>query len=77
MTTEETDSTQVQSSDVKSKKAYYAWAGALIFSIVFTFIIWAVGPFLEPFIATLGPDLGAEWYYWKLPAREFMTMLIV
>ncbi|TFH04660.1 MAG: hypothetical protein E4H14_14260 [Candidatus Thorarchaeota archaeon] len=62
---------------MKSKKAYYAWAGALIFSIVFTFIIWAVGPFLEPFIATLGPDLGAEWYYWKLPAREFMTMLIV
>jgi hypothetical protein len=77
MSIEETGSNEDQNSDVKSKKAYYAWAGALIFSIIFTFIIWAVGPLLEPFLAILGPDLGADWYYWKLPAREFMTMLIV
>jgi len=75
--TEEIQNNESQISDVKSKKAYYAWAGAVIFSIVFTFIIWFVGPFLEPFLSSLGPDQGASWYYWKLPTREFMTMLIV
>ena len=77
MTEEAAEISLPQNSDAKSKKAYYAWILSLIFAIVFTFIIWFVGPFLEPFLSTLGPDLGAEWYYWKLPAREFMTMLIV
>jgi len=75
--TEEIQNIESHNSDVKSKKAYYAWAGAVIFSIVFTFIIWFVGPLLEPFLTSLGPDQGASWYYWKLPTREFMTMLIV
>ncbi len=36
-----------------------------------------LGPLLDPVIAILGPDLGASWYFWKLPARDFVVMLIV
>jgi hypothetical protein len=77
MAVEETGSVESQDTDVKSKKAYYVWAGGLVFAIVFTLLIWAVGPFLDPVLGTLLPDSGAEWYFWKLPAREFITMFIV
>ncbi|MHA2461212.1 MAG: hypothetical protein ACXAEJ_08190 [Candidatus Thorarchaeota archaeon] len=60
-----------------SRSAYYVWAGGLIFSVAFTFLIWAVGPLLNPVLSTLLPDQGADWYFWKLPIREFMTMFIV
>jgi hypothetical protein len=66
-----------QTSESGRKTAYYAWAGGLVFTVVFTFIIWAVGPLLDPVLATLLPDQGAAWYFWKLPTREFMTMFIV
>lgn len=61
--------------------ATYVWIGGLIFAIGFTFLIWLLGPLLDPVLGTLLPDPpgaeGAAWYYWKLPAREFMTMFIV
>ena len=57
--------------------AYYVWAGAFFFSIVFTLLIWVLGSRLQPFMDTLLPDQGASWYYWKLPARDFMTMFAV
>ncbi|MBN2229452.1 MAG: hypothetical protein JW779_07630 [Candidatus Thorarchaeota archaeon] len=63
--------------DNQSRRAYYAWAIALIFAIGFTFIIWLLGPLLDPVIATFGPDLGASWYFWQLPTRDFLIMLIV
>jgi hypothetical protein len=66
-----------QTSVTSSRRVYYAWAGGLVFTVVFTIAIWLFGPFLDPVLGTLLPDQGAEWYYWKLPAREFMTMLIV
>ncbi|MCW4013206.1 MAG: hypothetical protein NWF07_09490 [Candidatus Bathyarchaeota archaeon] len=58
-------------------KAFDAWKLAVTVSIVFTGIIWLLGANLEPFIDTLLPDQGATWYYWKLPARQPMEMLIV
>ncbi len=62
----------------QSKKALYAWVGALVFAICFTFIIWALGPLLEPFISTfIEQDPGADYYYWQLTTRDFMTMFIV
>ena len=60
-----------------SKLAYYVWAGGLVFTVVFTLLIWAVGPLLDSVLGTLLPDAGAAWYFWKLPTREFMTMFIV
>jgi hypothetical protein len=43
------------------------WAG-ILFSVVFTALIWLLGPRLEIFPHL--PDQGATWYYWKLPAPE-------
>lgn len=40
-------------------------------------MIWALGPTLRPFLDTLLPDQGADWYYWKLPVRDLWTMLAV
>jgi hypothetical protein len=61
----------------KVNSAYYAWAGGLVFTVMFTIVIWAVGKGLDPVLSTLLPDQGAAWYFWKLPSREFMTMFIV
>jgi hypothetical protein len=61
--------------------ATYVWVGGLIFAISFTLLIWLLGPLLDPVLGTLLPDPpgaeGAAWYYWKLPTREFMTMVVV
>ena len=60
-----------------SRGAYYTWAGAFFFAIAFTVLIWLLGSRLQPFMDTLLPDQGASWYYWKLPARDFLTMFAV
>jgi hypothetical protein len=60
-----------------SRGANYTWAGAILFAIVFTGLIWLLGSNLQPFLDTLLPDRGASWYYWKLPARDFWTMVWV
>jgi hypothetical protein len=60
----------------ESRSAYYAWAGGLIFTVVFTYLIWAIGPLLDRFYP-LPPDQGADWYFWQLEIREFWTMFIV
>ena len=77
MAVEETGSIESQDSDVKSKKAYYVWAGGLVFSVLFTFLIWLVGPLLDSVLFNLPADQGAAWYFWKLETHEFMTMFIV
>ncbi|MBZ0296695.1 MAG: hypothetical protein K8L99_29305 [Anaerolineae bacterium] len=48
------------------------WAG-VIFSLVFTAIIWALGGQLAD-VPHL-PDAGAAWYYWKLPEPTLMSRL--
>jgi hypothetical protein len=59
-------------SDDKSKKAFHLWIFGMIFSLVFTLIIWLLGPYLDRFV--LGPDQGPNWYYWKLPLEQ-VTLL--
>ncbi|HUV55039.1 MAG TPA: hypothetical protein VMW03_07535 [Candidatus Krumholzibacteriaceae bacterium] len=54
-----------------------AWAAAVAFSAVFTAVIWLTGPSLQNFLATLLPDQGASWYYWKLPVRDSTAMAVV
>jgi hypothetical protein len=46
------------------------WAG-VVFSFVFTLIIWLIGGRLDA-IALL-PDQGMAWYYWKLPEPTFWS----
>jgi hypothetical protein len=43
----------------------------IIFSFVFTGIIWLAGARLDS--VPLLPDQGAAWYYWKLPEPTFWT----
>lgn len=71
------ESVTEQTKDTNSRAAYYVWAGGLVFTVTFTLVIWLLGPMLDPVLATLLPDQGADWYFWKLPTREFLTMFIV
>ncbi len=50
------------------------WIG-VAFSLVFTLVIWLASPNLDPVRATLLPDTGFDWYYWKLPEPTFITRL--
>lgn len=53
---------------IKSTQAM--WLG-VIFSLVFTGFIWALGGRLDSI--ELLPDTGASWYYWKLPEPTFWS----
>jgi hypothetical protein len=59
---------QKQENVLSANKAL--WAG-IIFSFVFTGVIWLVRP-LMPQIEFL-PDQGFAWYYWKLPEPTFWS----
>ena len=50
------------------------WAG-IAMSLFFTVLIWWLGPGLDPVRATLLPDSGASWYYWKLPMATWDSRL--
>lgn len=50
------------------------WAG-IAMSLFFTTLIWWLGPGLDPVRATLLPDSGASWYYWKLPVATWDSRL--
>ncbi|MCA9939830.1 MAG: hypothetical protein KC418_14400 [Anaerolineales bacterium] len=60
-------------------KATAQWAlwGGILFSLLFTFGIWAAGPWLDNVRATLLPDQGVAWYYWKLPEPTFWSRATV
>ncbi len=45
--------------------------GGILFSLLFTVLIWLLGGRLES--VRLLPDAGASWYYWKLPDPTFWT----
>lgn len=53
--------------------AYYALLAGVVFSILFTGLIWATGSGLQVFPHL--PDQGAAWYFWKLPAPDPMARL--
>lgn len=48
------------------------WAG-ILFSFLFTLLIWVVGGRLHAI--ELLPDTGGGWYYWQLPNATFWTRL--
>ena len=55
----------------QSKDAYRALWGGIIFSFLFTGLIWLARPYM-PQIDFL-PDTGYAWYYWKLPEPTFWS----
>ena len=57
-------------SNSRPPSSFVLWAG-VAFSALFTLLIWALDSRLAS-IALL-PDIGASWYYWKLPAPTFWT----
>ena len=45
------------------------------FSLVMIAATYLLSPLLAPFRATLLPDSGAAWYYWKLPHPELWASI--
>jgi hypothetical protein len=58
-------------------KAKYIWIFGVVFAFVFVFLIWFLAPNLKHFSDTLIQRNDINWYYWKLPTRNFWTMNIV
>ena len=66
-----------QGIDTKSRSASYLWLFGLLFSIFLTTVIWLLDPNVAHFVDTFMPDKGASWYYWQLPSRDSLAMVIV
>jgi hypothetical protein len=56
----------------RRKDVIALWIG-IAFSFAFTGLIWLAGQNLEAVRATLLPDQGASWYFWKLPQPTLWT----
>jgi hypothetical protein len=65
-----------QVSSPRAGPAFKLWISGLVFTVLFTLVIWLLGPGLKRFSDTFLPDQGAAWYYWVLPSRQFWTMFI-
>lgn len=50
------------------------WLG-ILFSALFTALIWLLGSRLNDIRATFLPDAGAAWYYWRLPVETWAAKL--
>ncbi len=61
---------RAQTSLAKRGDTLALWAG-ILFSFVFTAIIWWAGPWLLSFPRL--PDAGASWYYWQLAEPTFWS----
>ncbi|MEM8535262.1 MAG: hypothetical protein AAGF95_30775, partial [Chloroflexota bacterium] len=60
----------MHSSTFKRTDIVVLWGG-ILFSFLFTALIWWAGRFLAD--VRLLPDQGPSWYYWKLPEPTFWT----
>lgn len=49
----------------------------LVAALILTFFVWVVSTTFTDVQATLLPDQGAGWYYWKLPDPTLITRLSV
>jgi len=49
--------------------------GGVIFSLLFTGLIWLVGGRLDTWHATFLPDTGYDWYWWQLPEKNWGARL--
>ncbi len=63
----------VKSANQPIRKDIIALWGGILFSLIFTAVIWWGGQFLDRSI--LLPDQGPSWYFWKLPEPTFWTRL--
>jgi hypothetical protein len=78
---EQTEMTMLRDSKSSDSVAASKWPrtdllalwGGILFSLVFTGIIWWAGQWLAS-VPHL-PDQGASWYYWKLPVPTFLGRL--
>lgn len=63
---------------MESQKSY-SLKSALWFVFLFSLAVlvaeWLISPLLTSFRATLLPDSGAAWYYWKLPRPELLASI--
>ena len=66
--------TEKRTQDTVRQDLMALWGG-IGASLFFTALIWWLGPRLEPFRATLLPDSGADWYYWRLPVETWAAKL--
>ncbi|GGJ48809.1 hypothetical protein [Deinococcus roseus] len=55
------------------RKDILALWGGILFSALFTLLVWVLDFRLEPLRQTFLPDQGASWYFWKLPGPTFWT----
>lgn len=68
---------KIGSKKFKPKTAVYVWFGSIIFAILFTILIWVLGPNLNHFTSILIPLNDINHYYWKLPVKDYWSMIIV
>ncbi len=69
-------SKRLQANDPLSKiTGTQAMWGGILFSFLFTLLIWVVGGRLDAI--ELAPDQGGSWYYWKLPNPTAVTRFVV
>lgn len=60
----------MRSSSLERTDVAVLWGG-ILFSFLFTAVIWWAGRFLTD--VRLLPDQGPSWYYWQLPEPTFWT----
>ena len=63
---------------MENKKSYSLKSAlwfVFLFSLVMVGATYFVSPLLAPFRATLLPDAGAAWYYWKLSQPELWASI--
>jgi hypothetical protein len=70
------EKTEVQTKKLgnTTNKVKYVWIFGVLFAFTFVFLIWLLAPNLKHFTDTLIQRNDINWYYWKLPTRDFWTM---
>ncbi len=65
----------LQPAEQKANRRLTTWVlwGGILFSFLFTMLIWATAPSLSVFPHLA--DQGPAWYYWKLPEPNLMARL--
>jgi hypothetical protein len=71
MTTE----TEFDSLKFKKTPTFWIWIGLLVFTSIEVLLIFLLEPLLRVNFPALNPDTGPTDYYWKLNARDFLTMV--
>ncbi len=70
MSAESTTSTRLRNNPMSRQDNLALWGG-ILFSLVFTGVIWWTGQRLSSIPHF--PDFGASWYYWRLMEPTFIT----